>query len=341
VNDCVMVFAPDGSVVALNRGTERAFGLRAAEVMGRRYAFFGDGQEVLLARARSGESISVELKLRAEDGRYFPAHVYLAPLRGEGEDLLACVAVAQDLTEEKVKERLQQQLVHSEKLAAVGRLAAGVAHELNNPLGNALLYAKLLLEDSSPSGLGHANARHIVENTLRCKAIVKSLLDYAKQSEVQLTWTDLNEVIEGSIDLVANEMRLRRVRCEVQLDRGLPRVRCDQRQIQQVLVNLLQNGIEAVEGQGALMVFSRRSEKGDGVVVGVRDDGPGISAEALSRVFEPFYTTKEQGTGLGLAICYGIVARHHGRIWAESSEDGRAPGSTFFVELPLAAEVPA
>lgn len=339
VDDCVIVFAPDGSVVALNRGAARVFGLRPAEVIGRRYAFFGEEQEAVLAQAQNAGPLTIEMKLRTEDGRYFPAQVHLAPLRGEGEDLQACVAVAQDLTEERVKERLQQQLAHSEKLAAVGRLAAGVAHELNNPLGNVLLYAKLLLEDASPAARGDANARQIVENTLRCKAIVRSLLDYAKQSEVQMAWTDLNEVIEASVQLVVNDLRLHGVGCELRLDRSLPRVRCDRRQMQQVLVNLLQNGMEAIEGQGTLTVFSRRSETGEGVVVGVRDDGRGLSPEALSRMFEPFYTTKEQGTGLGLSICYGIVTRHHGRIWAESTGGGGAPGSTFFVELPLAAEV--
>ena len=341
VDDCVMVFAPDGTVVALNRGTARVFGLDAAEVIGRRYAFFGEEQEGVLAQARIAGPLTIEMKLRAEDGRYFPAQVYLAALKGEGEDLQACVAIAQDLTEERVKERLQQQLAHSEKLAAVGRLAAGVAHELNNPLGNVLLYAKLLLEDSPPEALGHANARHIVENTLRCKAIVRSLLDYARQSEVQMAWTDLNEVIEASVQFVANDLHLRGLGCELRLDRGLPRVRCDRRQIQQVLVNLLQNGMEAVDDRGTLTVFSRRSEKGDGVVVAVRDDGRGLSREALSRMFEPFYTTKEQGTGLGLSICYGIVARHNGRIWAESGGGEGTPGSTFFVELPLGREVPA
>jgi PAS domain S-box-containing protein len=341
VDDCVMVFAPDGTVLALNRGTARVFGLDVAAVIGRRYPFFGEEQEAVLARARSAGPLTIEMKLRAEDGRYFPAQIHLAALRSEADDLQACVAVAQDLTQEKVKARLQQQLAHSEKLAAVGRLAAGVAHELNNPLGNVLLYAKLLLEDTTAAGRAHGNARQIVENTLRCKAIVRSLLDYARQSEVQLAWTDLNEVIETSVQSVASDLRLRGLACALHLDPALPRLRCDRRQMQQVLVNLLQNGIEAIEGQGGLTVFSRRSESGDAVVVGVRDDGRGLAPEARSRMFEPFYTTKEQGTGLGLSICYGIVARHNGRIWAESGGSGGAAGSTFFVELPLQGEGPA
>jgi two-component system NtrC family sensor kinase len=263
----------------------------------------------------------------------------VTPLHGEGNDLLACVAVAQDLTEEKAKERLQAQLLLSEKLAAVGRLAAGVAHELNNPLGNVLLYAKLLLEDFAPSDPRCRNARHIVDNTLRCKAIVRSLLDYAKQSGVEMTWTDPNAVVKESVDLVANALRLHRVECGLDLDAQLPAVRCDRQQIQQVLVNLIQNAIEAIEHQGSVTVFSRRCEEGDGIVLGVSDNGRGIPGDSLSRVFEPFYTTKEQGTGLGLSICYGIVERHKGRIWVESAGNGAKQGSTFFVKLPLGGEV--
>ncbi|HWU36273.1 MAG TPA: ATP-binding protein, partial [Candidatus Acidoferrum sp.] len=248
-----------------------------------------------------------------------------------------CVAVVQDLTEQKAKERLQEQLLLSEKLAAVGRLAAGVAHELNNPLGHVLLYAKLLLEDLPPADPRSGNAQHIVENTLRCKAIVRSLLDYAKQSGGEMAWTDPNAVVKESVNLVGNALRLHSVDCHLNLDPALPRVRCDRRQIQQVLLNLMQNAIEAIDHKGTVTIFSRRSENGN-VVLGVGDDGRGIPPDSISRVFEPFYTTKELGTGLGLSICYGIVERHKGKIWAESPANGASCGSTFFVELPLGVE---
>lgn len=338
VAEAVVVFAPDGAVIALNRGSELAFGVSAAEVLGRAHPFFGEDHEAVLGRARTAGSVTAEMTLHRRDGRPFPALVHVTPLYSEGDDLLACVAVARDLTEEKVKERLQEQLLHSEKLAAMGRLAAGVAHELNNPLGNVLLYAKLLLEDLSPSDLRSGNAQHIVDNTLRCKAIVRSLLDYAKQSDIRMARTDLNELVRASADLMGNELRLRHAECDLQLDPDLPAICCDRRQIQQVLVNLIQNGVEAMDHHGTLRVFSRRSEDGDGVVLRVSDDGRGIPAESLSRVFEPFYTTKEQGTGLGLSICYGIVERHSGKIWVESPANGAGRGSTFFVKLPFEGE---
>jgi PAS domain S-box-containing protein len=340
VDDSVVVFAPDGTVIAFNHGAEVAFATPSGEVVGKPSALFGAEHAALLARCARDGAFTTDLRLRSRDGRWFPAVVHLAPLRNDRGEPLGSVAVAQDLTEEKVKERLQDQLANSEKLAAVGRLAAGVAHELNNPLGNVLMWAKLLAEDCAPSDPHADNARHIVDNTIRCKRIVRSLLDYARESEVRMSWTDLNQVVEQSIDLVAGDLARRKIPCALELPAGLPKVRCDSQKVQQVLVNLLQNAIDAVNGEPRIRVFTGPAGD-DAVMLGVQDNGCGIPVESLSRVFEPFYTTKERGTGLGLSICYGIVARHHGRIWVESNGSGVERGSTFFVKLPVTAEEPA
>ena len=140
-------------------------------------------------------------------------------------------------------------------------------------------------------------------------------------------------MVKQSVDLVANELRLSQVECELDLDPDLPTVRCDRRQVQQVLVNLLQNGIEAIGNHGKVMVFSRRAEGRDGVVLGVSDDGRGIPADSLSRVFEPFYTTKAagEGSGLGLAVAHGIVSEHHGAIEVVRSD---ASGTEFRLLFP-------
>jgi two-component system NtrC family sensor kinase len=283
----------------------------------------------------------MERTLAGAGGRRFPARTHVVPVSDERTGAVACVAVIQDLTEERKRAELQDQLMQSEKLAAVGRLAAGVAHELNNPLGNVLLHSKLLLEDCPPEDPRHADARRIVDNTLRCKSIVRGLLDYARESGGEMDWQDLNGLVEQSLALVAGGLRSRGVECQVALAPGLPRILCDGRQIQQVMVNLLENAIEAMEPGGTLTVASRPGEGGAGVVVSVSDEGCGIAPESLPRIFEPFYTTKRQGTGLGLAICYGIVERHRGRIWAESRPAGPDRGTTVFVDLPLGAGVPA
>ncbi|MBI2216935.1 MAG: HAMP domain-containing protein [Candidatus Rokubacteria bacterium] len=355
IHDAVVVFDAGGTVLALNHGAEVAFGLDADETVGLAPALLGPGQEGLFGRARRAGPVTAELPLARADGGTFPAQVRVAlvdlprsdsaaghEVAAAGHEVaaassLAYVAVVRDLTEEKLKERLDEQLAQTEKLAAVGRLAAGLAHELNNPLGNVLMYAKLFEERLDHDDPGAANARRIVDNILRCRTIVRSLLDYARQSEVRIAPTDLNEVVERSMELVAGQVAQRRIACDVALARDLPRVECDARQMQQVLVNLLQNGIEAIEdGHGRLALLTRPSADGAGVVVAVHDSGRGISPENRPHVFEPFYTTKAEGTGLGLAISHGIVERHGGRMWLESVVDGPEHGTTVYVELPVA-----
>jgi two-component system sensor histidine kinase AtoS len=346
IHDAVVVFDDEGTVLALNHGAEVAFGLHADETVGRGRPLLGAGQEELFGHARRAGPVTAELPLARAGGGTFPAQVRVAlvdlPRSGAAHEApatssLAYVAVVRDLTEEKLKERLDEQLAQTEKLAAVGRLAAGLAHELNNPLGNVLMYAKLLEERLDHDDPGAANARRIVDNILRCRTLVRSLLDYARQSEVRIAPTDLNEVVERSMELVAGQVAQRRIACDVALARDLPRIECDARQMQQVLVNLLQNGIEAIEdGHGRLALRTRSSADGRSVVVAVRDNGRGISPENRPHVFEPFYTTKPEGTGLGLAISHGIVERHGGRMWLESLADGPERGTTFYVELPVA-----
>jgi len=334
VKESIIVYDPDGIILSFSRGAEETFRVPAGEVLGKPSTVLGEERAEILAQVRAGTFTAGEVRLRSRDGRYFPALMSVFPLRNERHELLAFVEITQDLTEERLKDRLQQQLMQSEKLAATGQLAAGVAHELNNPLGNILLYGKLLLEDLPPEGPKVRNLHQIVENTLRCKRIVKSLLDYAKESEVHLTLQDVNEITESSVQMLQNEMRLRDVACRLDLAPGLPHVSCDRNQVQQVLINLIQNAIQAVEDRGEIVVTTALGPEGRAVRITVADNGPGIPPDALSHIFEPFFTTKPSGTGLGLSICYGIVDRHHGRIWAESPTPANGPGAAFTVELP-------
>jgi PAS domain S-box-containing protein len=337
VDDAVAVYAADGTVLAVNRAGERAFGVASRDILGSRSPLLGDAHDDLLARAAADGRLTTELTLTATDGRAFPARLHVVPLRVETGALLASVVIVHDLTAERLRDDLHRQLAQSEKLAAVGRLAAGVAHELNNPLGNVLLYAKLLLEDGAAPDVRESNSRRIVDNALRCKAIVRTLLDYARPSQFEPAAVDLNGVARAAVASVAADLEARGVTCELRLAPAIPPVSCDARQMQQVVINLLQNGIDAVAAGGHLTVTTRPAGDGDGVVVAVEDDGPGLAPETASRVFEPFYTTKERGTGLGLSICYGIVERHHGRIWVESRRDDGG-GTTFFVSLPGGGE---
>jgi PAS domain S-box-containing protein len=334
VKESIIVYDPDGIILSFSRGAEETFRVPASEVLGKPSALLGEERAEIFAQVRAGTFTAGEVRLRSREGRYFPALMSVFPLRNERHELLAFVEITQDLTEERLKGRLQQQLMQSEKLAATGQLAAGVAHELNNPLGNILLYGKLLLEDLPPADARARNLHQIVENTLRCKHIVKSLLDYAKESEVHMTLQDVNEITESSVQMLQNEMRLRDVACRLDLAPGLPRVSCDRNQVQQVLINLIQNAIQAVEDRGEIVVTTALGPEGRAVQITVADNGPGIPPDVLSHIFEPFFTTKPSGTGLGLSICYGIVDRHHGRIWAESPMPANGSGAAFTVQLP-------
>ncbi len=334
VKESIIVYDPDGIILSFSRGAEETFRVPASEVLGKPSTVLGEERAEIFAQVHAGTFTAGEVRLRSRDGRYFPALMSVFPLRNERHELLAFVEITQDLTEERLKGRLQQQLMQSEKLAATGQLAAGVAHELNNPLGNILLYGKLLLEDLPPADPKVRNLHQIVENTLRCKRIVKSLLDYAKESEVHMTLQDVNEITESSVQMLQNEMRLRDVACRLDLAPGLPRVSCDRNQVQQVLINLIQNAIQAVEDRGEIVVTTALGPEEGAVRITVMDNGPGITPDVLSHIFEPFFTTKPSGTGLGLSICYGIVDRHHGRIWAESPTPANGHGAAFTVELP-------
>ena len=231
----------------------------------------------------------------------------------------------------------QVQLTQADKLASVGRLAAGVAHEINNPLTGVLTYASFLLKRADKKELKE-DLDVIVRETKRCREIVRGLLDFARQTPPKRQPTDLNETVRRAAAMLMNQLSLNRVALDLDLDQGLGPALADPTQIQQVVVNLLVNAADAVAEGGRIRLATRRDSREaaggqSGAEIIVEDDGRGISAADLPHVFEPFFSTKgPRGTGLGLAVTWGIVERHGGTIDVESSE-GR--GSRFTVRLPL------
>ena len=238
---------------------------------------------------------------------------------------------------------IHRQLVSTEKLASLGQLAAGIAHELNNPLGTILLYSGLIERKLRGTQLVANDIDLVQKETQRCKRIVAGLLDFARQNRARFAPCRLNEFVADVIgkSFNAEELSGRNVRLGV--DSGAEPIDADidRDQMTQVLVNLVQNGIEALGDRGGRVTVSlAQADEHNRVRIAVRDDGCGIPAEDHDRVFQPFFTTKSigRGTGLGLAIAYGIVKMHRGSIWFES-----APGSgtTFFIELPASQTRPA
>ena len=236
--------------------------------------------------------------------------------------------------DERLKEYTREKIMESERLATVGQLAAGVAHELNNPLGGVLIYSHLLLENLSEDDPQRKNLDKIVTQATRCKHIVKGLLDFSRQTEPSMEPSNINEFLEKSLELVENQAVFQNITITKDLMSSPPHVMADGQQIQQVFINIVLNAAEAMEGNGGLQIRTAISEDRSYFMVEFTDSGPGILEENIERLFEPFFTTKEvgRGTGLGLSISYGIIQKHNGTINVKSTV---GMGTTFIIRLPI------
>lgn len=234
--------------------------------------------------------------------------------------------------DEQLKEYVKQEIMKSERLAMIGQLAAGVAHEINNPLGSILIYSHLLLEDLVEKDTYRENLEKIVNQATRCKKIVKGLLDFARQTEPEMKLSDINKIVNEVLSLVERQAMFHNINITKKLSSSLPQVMLDGAQIQQVFMNIVLNAAEAMEVQGKLIIET----SSDGEFIGTKftDTGCGIPERNIEKLFEPFFSTKKEGRGigLGLAISYGIIKKHNGEIIV-NSEVGK--GSTFTILLPI------
>ncbi len=248
--------------------------------------------------------------------------------------------------EEKVKQRteelgaMQARMAQSERLASIGLLAAGVAHEVNNPLGGILSLTALTIEDMPPGDPNRENLQVVLRQTERCRDIVRSLLEFSRQSKGTREPIDLNEVLEDTLALVSSQAMFFNVKISRRLAPELPKVLANASQLQQVFMNILLNAVQAMNERGEITVSTRSEPAAGRVEVSISDTGCGIPPEQVNRVFDPFFTTKESvhGTGLGLSIAYGIVTTHGGTISVQS-EVGK--GSTFTISMPAEQAVQA
>src|SRR2546422_564540 len=241
------------------------------------------------------------------------------------------VLVFEDQTE---KRRLQEQLIQSEKMSAIGQLIAGVAHDLNNPLASVVGFSDFLAEAGEVPPRLAEPLQVIRQEAERAATIVKNLLSFARRQEGERLRLPIKPILESTLQLLANQLMASRIEATLRVEPGLPDVEVNGNQIKQVFVNVINNGAQAIAetGQGGrIWVTAKRWL--DGVAVSVTDSGPGIPEEIAARVFEPFFTTKPEGkgTGLGLSICQGILKEHGGRLTLEAKPGA---GATFIVELP-------
>jgi two-component system NtrC family sensor kinase len=230
----------------------------------------------------------------------------------------------------------QTQLYHSDKLASIGRLAAGVAHEINNPLTGVLTYSSFLLKRSKDDSEIKSDLEIIVRETKRCRDIVKDLLDFARPISAYKKSVNINDVIDRALNIVASQLNLRDIVVHKQYLESLPDVSIDDGQLQQVFINLLVNAADAIGNKGGKILLATRTVQFQGkehVQVEVTDTGCGIAKENLSKIFEPFYSTKDQkGIGLGLSVVWGIIDKHQGTIAVDSELN---KGATFTIRLPV------
>ena len=299
-------------------------------------------REAILAEVASATGKTArELRLRKKNGSEIVVSTTKVAVRDNTGKIIYFDGIMEDITErrqaEEREKELQQELYESGHLAAIGELAAGVAHEINNPLTAILGFSQRVLRKSHNKSLAR-DLERVSGEALRAARIVQNLLAFARRREPKKEDCDANDILQRALELRAYELKTSNIEVVVDLAPNLPKVRADSHQIQEVFLNVILNAeqamVEAHDG-GALVI--KTCKNGGYVQVVFSDDGPGIAKENLSRIFHPFFSTRADkgGTGLGLSICHGIVLEHDGKIYARSKP---GKGATFFVELPVTAE---
>jgi len=315
-------------------------GYKQDEIIGRRLVDLveaGQRQEfdsALETTAHGQQVENLELRAKRSDGTLGHFSISLSPMRDEQDTVNSVVVVMTDITDAAL---MQAKLAHSERMATIGRLVAGVAHEVNNPLAAILGFTDLLLENPQVPDNAREDLQIILQETQRTKDIVQDLLSFARQRPVKRELAHINAVLRQTTKLRSYDFVSHGVEVVEDYEENLPAVMGDAQQLQQVFLNLLNNAYDAAEesGRRGKIHLQTRHRKG-WVEVTIRDNGTGISD--VERIFDPFYTTKQtgKGTGLGLSICYGIVRAHGGEIqcWNNAGSEG----STFSIRVPVAAQ---
>ncbi len=334
ITDLVSIHDRDFRLTRVNKAFADAFKMKPKELIGRTCyeVFHGTNEPV----PHCSHKKTLETKEPATADffeHHLGIHVELStsPIFSEKGEAVSSVHVARDITGRK---RMEEQLIITDRLASVGELASGVAHELNNPLTTVIGFSQLLLGRDVPDDI-REDIKIIYSEAQRTAQVVKNLLTFARKHAPEKQSANINSIIEKVLELRAYEQRVNNIQVNTRFAPELPEITADYFQVQQVCLNIIINAehfmIEA-HNRGTLFITTERV--GDSIKATFTDDGCGISKENLGHVFDPFFTTKEvgRGTGLGLSICHGIVTGHGGRIYAESK---LGKGATFVLELPI------
>ncbi|MFW5908134.1 MAG: sensor histidine kinase, partial [Desulfosalsimonas sp.] len=247
-------------------------------------------------------------------------------------DQCACVIERIKYMENQQK-KFNQLAIRMEKMSSLGRMAAGIAHEINNPLAGILLYSSNLSKKVPKDGPVKEGLEIIMKETQRCKGIIQDLLEFARDRESEKSEVDVNSIVETAVGILDNEFLCQHVKVEKKLADNMIKINLDKNQIEQVIINLLLNALEAVEAnKGRIMIKTSIDQPQNRIRIEIEDNGYGIPHENVENIFDPFFSTKSNGTGLGLSVSYGIIQSHHGEIKV-FSEEGQ--GTRFTIELPI------
>jgi PAS domain S-box-containing protein len=341
----------NGTIETWNGGAERLFGYRASEVIGKSILIIippdrHDEELRILERIRRGELIkSYETVRMRKDGSLLDISLTVSPLRDAAGRIIGASKIARDIAERKRAEAalrdIQMQLAHANRVATMGQLSASITHEVKQPIAAARNNAGAALNflDKNPPDLGEVREalRCVVGDADRAGEIIDRIRDHIKKVPPRKECLDINAGIREVIELTRGESVKNGISMQADLADDLPLIEGDRVQLQQVILNLIVNAIEAMSGGGdgtrELLISSRKADPG-GVLVGVRDSGPGLAPETLDHVFDAFYTTKPGGLGMGLSICRSIIEAHGGRLWASAN---LPRGASFQFALPAIA----
>lgn len=338
--DAIIAADMHGTIIGWNPAAEKMFGFTAQQAIGNDLlSLMPEDQRQdaarLMERARGGEVVAGhEVTRIRQDGSTVVGRLTLAPIRGANGEIHGSVGIMHDITERKAIEELLQR---NQRLASIGTLAAGIAHEVNNPVGGILMAAQY-----AGGALDREDSRAIVEKALadievdakRCREIIRGLLRFARQGARERSPCDLNEIIEAAVDLAQKSLPGHAARVEFERNDRLPAVEVDRTELRQALVNLITNALQS--GGSVVTIGVAENAPSASVSVAVTDDGVGVPEDVIDHLFDPFYTTKRHqgGTGLGLSLAYAIVNDHGGSLDVASSP---SRGTTVTLELPLAA----
>ena len=339
IGDGVLFLDSHGNIRFMNAATEEVFGYRPDEVLNKPLTtLFSDhddqeGHRFGFLEAYLGNRWRDEVKGRRKDGTELDVNLTITPVKERAGGVIGVVCTAQDITDRKAQ---RQHLQEAARLASIRELAAGVAHEINNPLTVVAGFAEVLLDKDLPPDLGDYVQRIYLESQ-RAAKVVSNLLSFARKHEPERRYVDVTNAVTRAVALKVYDFTVSNISIAFDFPRDVPYTMADEHQLQQVFLNVIINAEQAMKqahGRGQLRIGAAVVDKR--IRISIADDGPGIAPENLPKIFDPFFTTKDvgDGTGLGLSICYGTVRQHGGEIWAESPT---GEGTTIFVELPIVA----